>query len=99
MGKGSVSNWEPKGWKEWSIVPSGSECPPIDAEEVDGLNFMGDLGWELAHVESIWDFPPGISFQNQGGAHARLTYSNVSVRIRSADAANSGRVLRDSGWT
>lgn len=60
------------GWKEWSIIPSGSQGPPIDAEDIDALNFMGDLGWELAHVEIIWDYPPGVYRQIDGGAPAYL---------------------------
>ena len=70
--EGHGVEWVAKGWKEWTMTPSGSHGPPTEAEDLDALNVMGELGWELAHVESAWDFPPGIYFQNQGGAPARL---------------------------
>jgi len=44
--------------------------PPSKALDLEALNFRGELGWGMVHVECVWDFPTDMFYRNQ--AEARL---------------------------
>ena len=50
----------PSGWDAWVVTPPTSDPPPPECAEIDALNFMGRLGWELVHMETIVEMPPGV---------------------------------------
>jgi len=57
---------EPAGWEQWVVTPATSDVPPPECPEIEALNFMGRLGWELVHMETIVEMPPGIDNKRYG---------------------------------
>lgn len=51
---------QPSGWDAWVVNPPISDPPPAHCTEMEALNFMGRLGWELVHIESIVEMPPDV---------------------------------------
>jgi hypothetical protein len=63
---------QPDGWDAWVVTPPTSDPPPPDYAEIDALNFMGRLGWELVHIETIVEMPPDVDDKRY--AHHRHQY-------------------------
>jgi hypothetical protein len=60
---------KPDGWEKWVISPATPEAPPPNSTEIDALNFMGRLGWELVYVETIVEFPPDVTDKRYAQHH------------------------------
>jgi hypothetical protein len=64
------ANWtglrQAKGWDAWVVLPDSIDGPPPDASDSAALNLMGRDGWELVHVDLVWDVFPGANHHTEG---------------------------------
>ena len=54
------------GWGRWVMSPKDVAAPPVDATDMEALNFMGRSGWEVIHVKNVIDLPPDVTNASYG---------------------------------